>query len=117
MYVKRDSFGKIIGISDKQTFEYHEFADDQSDEFLAFIKAEAKKVTQTERHLNSSDRDLIRVIDDLITLLTDKGVIQFTDLPAAAQQKLMQRQSLRQRKHNLNLLSEDDDDDESFKFL
>ncbi|MCD8512821.1 MAG: hypothetical protein LRY63_05170 [Nitrincola sp.] len=88
MYVKRDSFGKIIGISDKQTFEYHELADDQSDEFLAFIKTEAKKVTQTERSLDSSDRELIRVIDDLITLLTDKGVIQFTDLPVRRTAKI-----------------------------
>lgn len=115
MFVKRDSSGNIVGISDKQTFEFHEPADDQSDEFLAFIKAEARKVTQTEKHLDSSDRELIRVIDDLIDLLTDKGIIQFTDLPTAAQQKLMNRQTLRRKKHNLNLLDEEDDD--SFKNL
>lgn len=114
MFVKRDSSGKIVGISDKQTFEYHETADDQSNEFLDFLKAEARKVTQIEKQLNTSDRELIRVIDDLIDLLTDKGVIQFTDLPTAAQQKLMNRQTLRQKKHNLDLL---DDEDDSFKFL
>lgn len=114
MFVKRDSSGKISGISDRQTFEFHEPADDQSEEFLAFLKAEARKVTQTEKNLDLSDRELIRVLDDLIDLLTDKGIIQFTDLPSAAQTKLMKRQTLRQKKHNLDLL---DDEDDSFKFL
>lgn len=116
MFVKRDSSGNIVGISDFQTFEYHELADDQSEEFLDFLKAEARKVTQAEKHLNASDRELIRVIDDLIDILTTKGIIQFTDLPKAARDKLSQRQHLRQRSSGLNLL-DDADEDDNLKFL
>ena len=78
------------------------------------MKNEDDELKQTIDRLNNSDIELIRVIDDLIDLLTDKGVIQFTDLPTAAQHKLMNRQSLRQKKHNLDLL---DDEDDSLNFL
>ncbi|NLC20630.1 MAG: tryptophan synthase subunit beta like protein, partial [Halomonadaceae bacterium] len=36
-----------------------------------------------------------------------RGAISFTDLPAAAQEKLMARQSLRDRSNSVNLMSED----------
>ncbi|WP_151669234.1 hypothetical protein [Nitrincola schmidtii] len=75
---------------------------------------EDDELKQTIARLNNSDIELIRVLDDLIELLINKKVIKFTDLPNEAQQKLMMRQTLRQRTNHLNLL---DDDDDSLKFL
>ena len=38
---------------------------------------------------------MARIIEDLITILMDKGVIAFTDLPGGAQEKIIARQGLR----------------------
>ena len=55
------------------------------------------------------DTDFFRVLEDLIDTLIEKNVIHHTDLPVAAQQKLLVRKGLRSRMHNaLNLLGKDD---------
>ena len=41
------------------------------------------------------DLALARVIEDLIEVLIDKKVIMFTDFPAGAQRKLLDRRGLR----------------------
>lgn len=56
-----------------------------------------------------TDTDLARVTEDLIDVLIDRGVIQFTDLPVAAQNKLLQRRQTRATlSRRLNLLGGDD---------
>lgn len=47
-----------------------------------------------------SDAGMGRVTEDLIDVLIDRGVIQFTDLPAAAQIRLMARRTSRQEMAN-----------------
>lgn len=49
------------------------------------------------------------VLDDLIQVLTSKGVIRVTDLPAAAQAKLMDRSHAREALRGLSQLVEDDE--------
>lgn len=61
--------------------------------------------------LSQSDLALVRVIEDLIDTLIEKGLIQFTDLPAAAQAKLLSRRETRAAlKDPLRLLPADDAD-------
>ena len=58
--------------------------------------------------LSSSDAGLARVTEDLIELLIARGVIRFTDLPLAAQNKLLERKETRARLSNsLDLLGDD----------
>jgi hypothetical protein len=45
--------------------------------------------------LNQTDTSLARVLEDLIDVLIDRGVIQFTDLPDAAKAKLLSRRQAR----------------------
>lgn len=52
----------------------------------------------------------MRVLEDVINVLMDKGVISFTDLPEPAQQKLLERQSLRKRRNSIGLMSDTDND-------
>jgi hypothetical protein len=40
----------------------------------------------------------------------DRGIIRFTDLPEKAQEKLLDRQSLRKRVNDVGLISDDDSD-------
>lgn len=64
---------------------------------------------QINRLLNQSDADFIRVLEDLIDVLLDKHILLLTDLPEAAQQKLLKRKKMR-AKHIQSILSEEDDD-------
>jgi hypothetical protein len=61
--------------------------------------------------LSQSDAAIARVLEDLIEVLIVRGVIQFTDLPEAAQNKLMTRRQTRAKLSNsLQLLPEGDDE-------
>ena len=55
------------------------------------------------------DADLIRVIEDVVDVLIDRGLLRLTDLPADAQRKLLARKGARERLRNgLNLLGKHD---------
>lgn len=60
--------------------------------------------------LKQSDLDMIRVLDDLVQVLMNKGVLRITDLPAAAQSKLLSRTQARVALGGLNRLIDDDDE-------
>lgn len=60
--------------------------------------------------LSQSDTAIARVLEDLIDVLIQRGVIQFTDLPPAAQEKLLSRRETRaQMANRLQLLPGDGD--------
>jgi hypothetical protein len=61
--------------------------------------------------LSQTDIGLARVLEDLIDVLITRGVIQFTDLPEAAQAKLLERRQTRATlTHRLAPLPPDDSD-------
>ncbi|PXX99243.1 tryptophan synthase subunit beta like protein [Halomonas sp. LBP4] len=108
MYIKRDDDGHIELVSREATPDCKEFLASDSPDLLAFLmEGEAR---QGEAHFQASDLAFVRVLEDVIELLMDKGVISFTDLPEAAQQKVMERQSLRRRFQGLDLVSGADDE-------
>lgn len=60
--------------------------------------------------LADTDAGLARVTEDLIDILINRGVIQFTDFPQAAQAKLLQRRQTRATlSKRLQLLDDDAD--------
>jgi hypothetical protein len=60
--------------------------------------------------LSESDAAIARVLEDLVDVLITRGVIQFTDLPEAAQNKLLNRRQTRAMlKDSLQLLPGDGD--------
>ena len=61
--------------------------------------------------LSQSDAAIARVLEDLIDVLINRGVIQFTDLPEAAQNKLMTRRQTRAKLSNSLLLLPEDGDE------
>jgi hypothetical protein len=62
--------------------------------------------------LSQSDTGLARVLEDVIDVLINRGVIQFTDLPDQAQLKLLERRQTRASLSNrLQLLPEEDEND------
>ncbi|WP_151704456.1 tryptophan synthase subunit beta like protein [Nitrincola alkalilacustris] len=110
MYIRRDSTGAIIAVSSVQAIDFTEEIASDSPELVLFLNQYSQAIPE-QQALIKSDTELVRVVEDLIELLTDKGVIQFTDLPSAAQKKLMTRQSLRSKVNGLKLFSDDNDDE------
>lgn len=63
----------------------------------------------SHQSLASSDAGLARVTEDLIDILINRGVIQFTDFPPAAQAKLLERRQTRATlSKRLQLLDDND---------
>lgn len=112
MFVKRDNQGQITAISKQAEDGFTEAIDEHSDELTEFSRLlHAPVPAKAREQLQHSDTDLVRVLEDVIDLLTVKGVIQFTDLPEAAQNKLLNRKKIRLDARNLNLLEDNDTDD------
>lgn len=113
MHIQRDESGDIIGLlqrpltpqeADSGTWLPADAADPD-------VAAFARRLGDagTNNPLALTDTDLARVTEDLIDVLIDRAVIQFTDLPVAAQNKLLQRRQTRATLANrLNLLGGDD---------
>ena len=70
--------------------------------------AQEDKTAVALEKLAESDQALIRVVEDLIDTLIRKDLLHFTDLPEAAQAKLLKRRDLRRSVNALNLLQDDD---------
>lgn len=109
MYIKRDRDSAITAISQDATADIDEFIADDSHEFQTYIQS--LKLTQATS-LEQTDQAMARVLEDVINLLVDQGTIRFTDLPEAAQTKLLSRRELRGQRQGINLLDDGDD----FKF-
>ena len=65
---------------------------------------------ESPQSLADTDAGLARVMEDLIDVLITRGVIHFTDLPDAAQSKLLQRRQRRSTLSKRLSLLEDGDD-------
>lgn len=106
MYIKRNQQGEVIAISHLASAEFVEqMAEDAAEvqKFVRDIQPPRKK------NLAESDLEMVRVLEDLVGLLIDRSVIRFTDLPDAAQAKLLSRRELRSEQQGMNLLDDEDD--------
>jgi hypothetical protein len=55
----------------------------------------SEEKAQIQLELEKSDIGMARLLEDLIEVLIMKNIINYTDLPSEAMQKIMQRQKLR----------------------
>jgi hypothetical protein len=100
-YVQRDSTGQIVAVS-KEALHGFEPVGEDVPELLDFTRQFDRVRTQ----LQESDLDVVRVLDDLVNVLVEKCLIRFTDLPEAAQQKLIERRGLRESRASLRLFED-----------
>jgi hypothetical protein len=102
LHAVRDANGALISIANEPQAG-SEMLDARDPEILAFLNREPER-----NEFNGSDAQFVRVLEDLIDTLIEQGVIRHTDLPKAAQQKLLSRKGLRQNlKGALNPLVDD----------
>jgi hypothetical protein len=88
-YVSRDAAGKVIALSESPGDGMSESLPASHPDLLDFLFRDTGGERASSRFL-ASDLAFIRV-----AVLVEKRVIAFTDLPPAAQDKLLDRRSLR----------------------
>lgn len=108
MYIKRDGDGRIELVSRDKTSVCDEYLAADSPELLAFLTE--GESSRGRAYFQATDLAFVRVLEDVLELLMDKGVISFTELPEAAQEKVMERQSLRRRLNGLHLVGSEDEE-------
>ncbi len=106
MYIKRSENGVIRAVSQSSTADINEFIADDSNELQDYVQS--LKPAQVIS-LEQSDQAMARVLEDVVNLLVDQGTIRFTDLPQAAQAKLLSRRELRGQRQGMDLLDDGDD--------
>jgi hypothetical protein len=88
-FVKHDSNGNIVAVSQTDIDDFR-FLDEANEELQVFVSGLVSQGSMEE-----TDLDFIRVVEDVIELLINKNIILFTELPEAAQEKMLLRQQLR----------------------
>jgi hypothetical protein len=105
MYVMRNTEREIVALSHVKTEMCCEAIaqdDIELQQFLTSIK------TSQQTLLENTDLAMARVLEDVVNLLVGQGTIRFTDLPEAAQVKLLSRKELRNGALGAYQLSDDD---------
>ena len=106
-YVQRDAQGSLVRVEAEPYAEATETLPASHHDIQAWFSDEL--VENSLKQLKQSDLEMIRVLDDLIQVLTSKGVIRVTDLPPAAQAKLMDRTQAREALGGLSHLINEDE--------
>jgi hypothetical protein len=103
LYIERGDDGKIIAIRNSSSAAAQEQKTVLDEEVLAFLNG-----TESLGELMAlSDTGTVRVIEDLIALLVSKNIINFTELPEHAQQRIRDRRNLREKIVSQDLLVHD----------
>jgi hypothetical protein len=103
-YILKNQLGQIIASSASENMgEGWEFIENSDSEYLAYLETELS----SHAAFRESDIQLARVLEDLINILIERNLIQFTDFPNPAQKRLNDRQSMR-NKNRLTILLDDD---------
>ena len=106
IYARKNADGRIVALSrDPDTDPGWNALPENAPEVLDFIGEQASP--RTDDAMRDSDLSFVRVLEDVIDLLIERGVIRFTDLPLPAQTKLLQRRSRRKQKQGLQLLGDE----------
>ena len=93
-YVERDTAGLLVRVEALPFDGMTEILASDSQEVAAWQAS--RSAESSLQKLRQSDQEMVRVLEDLIQTLISKGVIMITDLPPAAQTKLLNRRQARE---------------------
>ena len=110
LYALKDNDGAIIAVAEKPLSDEWRSVDLEDEAVHTFIQ---RNPTVGGKLMQAADADFIRVLEDVIDLLIDKSVIQFTELPNPVQNKLLNRrryrEELRNKDDRTNLINGEDE--------
>lgn len=107
-HILRDASGAIIGVLDRPSAGGTREVPADDPELIAFLERTADGQETVRGRLTRADLEFIRVLEDLIAALMEKGIIGISDLPREAQRKLLDRATLRGKiAAHLPIMSED----------
>jgi len=110
-YALRNQEGEIIALTGTPTHENAAMVSLDDPEVLHFLTRDtsaSEEPSKKKMALLAQDIQEIRIIEDLIELLTLKGIILFSELPVAAQEKILRKKSTREQKGDTNDIIVDD---------
>ena len=107
-FVKRNASGNIIAIQHELSEGVEEELETSAPEIALFLYGSEGSL-EARQTLMALDQKMARVLEDLIDLMVRKNQIVMTELPQAAQEKLMSRRSVRGELSNAIGLVEEDD--------
>jgi len=125
-YARRDIFGQLLSLHRQPEPDAQEQLPDDAPEVLSFLgrphtvaagdrwsepEAAGNRLSEPEAagdRFTELDADFVRVLEDLVDTLVARNVINLTDLPLRARDKLYQRKGHRRETSlsKLNLLGE-----------
>ena len=105
-YIERSADGKIIGLRTVAGPSCSEEKSITDEEVLDFLKDNLDNKF-LKSLLAQSDTGLIRLLEDLIELLTKKNIILFTELPEKAQAKIIEREQIREKMSSQDIIVKD----------
>ncbi|MBA0208121.1 tryptophan synthase subunit beta [Pectobacterium brasiliense] len=109
-YIQRDSDGHLMKVEKSPFPEMNGELSDDSREVQAWFRSHQAAMSSLQQ-LRQSDLEMVRVLEDLIQVLIQKGVVSITDFPQAAQLKLINRAQAREALNGgLNKLIGDDEE-------
>jgi hypothetical protein len=110
-FVRRNAQGRIVALHDEEEAASYASVPGYSIERLPGTHPDVVAFLGTDlaESFNGLDASFIRVVEDLIDVLIEKGVLRLTDLPSEAQRKLLERKGMRRKlKGALDLLGDRD---------
>ena len=105
LYIERNANGTIIALHNNPSQNAVAATSANDQEVALFLSQHAP-----ENKLIQTDLKLVRVLEDLIELLIAKKLICLTDLPSAAQLKLLDRKKIRSSHASQSRLLIDEDE-------
>ena len=90
VYIQRDEHGKLLRVEQEPFPEMSASMAVESEELRNWLNTKLEVQAKLEI-LKESDWSLVRVLEDVVSVLVEKGLISYTDLPLPARQKLDQR--------------------------
>ena len=108
-FVRRDPQGQIVAVYRNAVEDGLEAVPDTDPDLARFLDRVAPAQVRRRDWLES-DLAMVRIVEDLIDALIDRGVIGFEDLPEAARAKIVQR---RRRRSDLSYVQSIGEQNES----
>ncbi len=109
LYIQRNSQGQVVSLHESPHENATEAATANDQEVVAFLTEHTSEGT-SKTYLARTDIEMIRVLEDLVELLIENNQIRLTDLPPAAQEKLLNRKQIRTKVGGSSQLLIDEDE-------